>query len=202
MSVTVSGGTKIASRIAELKRKFREAPTVLIGVPKAEGNYEDGTHIATVAAAQEFGANINHPGGTPYGYATEKDASNGRVRFLKKGQGYAVLGETSAHNISIPERSFLRSGVADSEKGIKKIYENMMPKVVDGSMDIDTMQKLVGELCVGNIVSKIESGIGPPNASSTVRKKGSSNTLIDSGTLRQSITYVIAPTGENIEEGL
>ena len=162
MSVKVSGGTKVASRVAELKRKFRDAPTVLVGVPKSAGNYEDGVHTATVAAVQEFGS------------------ADGRV----------------------PERSFLRAGIADSEQGIKKIYENMLSDVIENDTDVSYIQSIVGEFVVGKIVEKISSGIGPANAPSTINKKGSSTPLIDTGHLRQSITYVIAPSGEDIEEGL
>jgi len=162
MSVKVSGGTKIASRVAEMKRKFRDAPTVLVGVPKSAGNYDDGVHTATVAAVQEFGS------------------SDGRI----------------------PERSFLRSGIADSEQGIKKLYDKMMPDVISKDLNIDVIQSLVGEFVVGNIVQKISEGIEPANAPSTIKRKGSSTPLIDTGHLRQSITYVLAPSGEDIEEGL
>jgi len=162
MSVKVSGGTKIASRVAEMKRKFRDAPTVLVGVPKSAGNYEDGVHTATVAAVQEFGS------------------ADGRI----------------------PERSFLRSGIADSEHGIRKLYEKMMPDVISKDLNIDVIQSLVGEFVVGNIVQKISEGIEPANAPSTIKRKGSSTPLIDTGHLRQSITYVLAPSGEDIEEGL
>lgn len=162
MSVKVSGGTKIASRVAELKRKFRDAPTVLIGVPKSAGNYEDGVHTATVAAVNEFGS------------------ADGRI----------------------PERSFLRSGIEDSKPQIIKLYEKMMPDAIDKDLDIRTIQAMIGELVVGNVVQKISEGIGPANAPSTVKAKGSSTPLVNTGHLRQSITYVIAPTGEQIEEGL
>ena len=37
----------------------------------------------------------------------------------------------------------------------------------------------------------ISAGIDPPNAESTIKAKGSSTPLVDDGTLRQSITYVI-----------
>ncbi|WPH64024.1 neck protein [Vibrio phage vB_VpP_1] len=162
MSVTVSGGTKIAERVAELKRKFRDAPTVLVGVPKAAGSYEDGVHTATIAAVNEFGS------------------ADGRV----------------------PERSFLRSGVSDSEPQIKKLYEKMIPEVIDKDLDVDTIQSLVGQLVVGRITERISEGIEPANSPKTVKRKGSSTPLIDTGHLRQSITYVLSEPGEDIQEGL
>ena len=77
-----------------------------------------------------------------------------------------------------------------------------MPDVIEKDLDIRSIQALVGELCVGNIVQKISEGVAPPNAPSTIKSKGSSTPLVDTGAYRQSITYVIAPSGENVEEGL
>ena len=162
MSVTVSGGTKIAERVAELKRRFRDAPTVLVGVPKSAGSYDDGVHTATVASVQEFGS------------------ADGRI----------------------PERSFLRSGISDSEPQIKKLYEKMMPEVIDKDLDVSVIQSMVGELVVGRIVERISEGIDPANAPETIKRKGSSTPLIDTGHLRQSITYVLSQPGEDISEGL
>ena len=73
---------------------------------------------------------------------------------------------------------------------------------VEGKIEIESIQRLVGELCVGSVVEFMEGSPPPPNAPSTIKAKGSSTTTINSGHTRQSITYVIAPTGENIEEGL
>lgn len=162
MSVKISGGNKIAERVAELKRKFRDAPTVMVGVPNSAGSYEDGVHTATVAAIQEYGS------------------ANG----------------------NIPERSFLRSGVTDSEPQVKKLYEKMIPEAIDKDLDIRTIQSLVGELVVGRIVERISEGIDPANSPETIKRKGSSTPLIDTGHLRQSITYVLTNPGEKVEEGL
>lgn len=162
MKVSVSGGRKLNAYIDDLKRRLGKAPSTLVGVPKAAGSYEDGTHIATIAAVQEFGS------------------ANGRV----------------------PERSFLRAGAENSTKHISRIYENMLPDVIDGKLDIDVIQSLIGELTVGNIKELISSGIAPPNALSTIAAKGSSTPLIDTGVLRNSITYVLTDPGEKTEEGL
>lgn len=174
MSVTVSGGNKIAERIAEIKRKFSDAPTVLVGVPKSAGNAKeryvkkDGevverdsdVHTAVVMAALEFGTKTQ------------------------------------------PERAPLRNGINDAIPSIKKLYNLKMPEVISGGIDIETIQRLVGELCVGSIVEFMSSSPPPPNAPSTVKTKGSSTTTINSGHTRQSITYVLSEPGEEISEGL
>lgn len=47
----------------------------------------------------------------------------------------------------------------------------------------------VGLWAQGSIQQRISDGIPPPNAESTIRRKGSSTPLIDTGQLRTSIKY-------------
>jgi len=162
MTVTIKGGRGLSAHIEKIRKQYGEAPTLLVGVPKSAGNYEDGVHTATVAAVQEFGS------------------ADGRI----------------------PERSFLRAGIEDGRDKIIKAYEKVLPQVSDGKMDIETAQSLVGEIAVGHIKERISDGISPPNAQSTIDAKGSSTPLIDTGHLRQSITYVLSDPNEDIEEGL
>ena len=162
MSVTIKGGRKISDYINKMRREFEEAPTVLVGVPKAAGNYEDGVHTATIASVQEYGS------------------ADGRI----------------------PERSFLRAGISDAEGQIKKVYEKFLPEAIDGKTDMNHIQSLVGEVAAGRIVERISEGIDPANAASTVKAKGSSTPLIDTGHLRNSITYELSAKGEDVEEGL
>ena len=44
--------------------------------------------------------------------------------------------------------------------------------------------------------NEIITGDFAPNAPSTIRRKGSSKPLIDTGRMRQSVDYVIKPKGE------
>jgi phage gpG-like protein len=59
------------------------------------------------AAIHQFGGKIKHQGGTAYGYATKKDAENGKIKFLKAGAGFMVLGKTKPHIIEIPARPYI-----------------------------------------------------------------------------------------------
>lgn len=95
---------------------------------------------------------------------------------------------------TIPERSFLRTGVADAEKDIA----NMIKK--NGIEDIDETLQLAGLMAQQSVQEKITEIRTPANTPGTVKAKGSSNPLIDTGILRSSITYVV--TSEPVEEGL
>lgn len=91
---------------------------------------------------------------------------------------------------NIPERSWLRAW-ADLES--EKIRERMA-KVLRFASDQKTTTvgkrelERIGIWAVGQIQKRIAQGIPPENADSTVRAKGSSTPLIDSGQFRQSIT--------------
>jgi phage gpG-like protein len=62
------------------------------------------------AAIHEFGGTIHHPGGTAY-YI---DRSTGLARFVSNSSGAAeYLPRTRPHDIVMPERSFMRTGLAD-----------------------------------------------------------------------------------------
>ncbi|MCM2366644.1 hypothetical protein [Proteus sp. FZP2095] len=165
---------------------------VVVGVPAATNNLREGElSNAMIAAVHEFGATINHPGGTSYGYRTEKDARDGKSRFLRNGQGYMETGKTGAHKIKIPERSFLRSTFNEQKENWSKLIIKGFHHQLANNGDINSVLGSVGGVMMGDVQRKIESGISPANAPSTVRKKKSSKTLMDSGALKSSITYEV-----------
>jgi len=170
-----------------LRRIMDEAKYVDIGIQSDE----DET-LLKIAAANEFGATINHPGGTAYGYKTEDDAKKGKVRFLKKGAGYMVLGETEPHTIEIPERSYIRSTIDENEaKYLDNYAKKLSVQIIDGNIDKYTALTIMGQKIEADIKSKIISLQSPANAPSTIRKKGSNNPLVNTGLLGSSIRYVV-----------
>lgn len=186
----VRGGDNVARRLKEIQEKLTKK-RVLVGLPAGLGNYEDGTPIVVIGAVQEFGAKMNHPGGTSYGYKTEQDAINGKVKFLKKGQGYMELGVTGPHVIDVPERSFLRVPLRQKSKEISKDFRILSARVINDEITVNSMLEQIGFKAVRYCQDAIKAGINPPNAASTIRQKGSAKPLIDSGELVGSITHVI-----------
>src|SRR5690606_28546471 len=55
-TVSITGGDRIVQRIRELRDRLTKQNSVLVGVPKGAGNYEDGTKMAVIAAVQEYGS--------------------------------------------------------------------------------------------------------------------------------------------------
>lgn len=90
---------------------------------------------------------------------------------------------------TIPERSFIRSYYdANRERVIGWILAAARSYVLNGDRKAF---ELVGQKIVGEIQLRIAQGIPPPNAPSTVARKGSSKPLVDTGQLRSSITYKV-----------
>lgn len=92
-------------------------------------------------------------------------------------------------HITIPERSFLRSTFDESEEKIADIATNLISRVIALEMDAQSAMEKIGQFMVGEIQKKMRSVDSPPNHPLTTERKGSSNPLIDTGRLRQSITY-------------
>lgn len=135
---------------------------------------EDDSEILMVAHVNEFGCQIE---------VTDK------MRNYLRAIGLPLKNETT--HINIPERSFIRSGY-DQEKN--KIIDKIGPlleQVIQLQLPVDTFLETLGEYTVGLIQQYLTDIRGPKNHPFTVRQKGSSNPLIDTGRLRQSITYKV-----------
>lgn len=93
--------------------------------------------ISYIAAVHLNGADFIHPGGTDYGYNTKEDAASGRVRFLKKGSGYMVIGTTGPHRIVIPERDFVTASWNKFRDDFWKIViDKIQKRITSASFDV------------------------------------------------------------------
>jgi hypothetical protein len=193
IKTTVTGVQDVMAELRAELEKLTSDHVVTVGIHEDAGNIESNDlTMAGLGAVHEFGAEINHPGGTNYGYASKAAADRNEVRFLKDGAGYAVLGVTQPHKINIPARPWLSPGVDASNLEYVKLIE-------DGIANGDTMDQTlnrVGVVAVASVQRYMTELRTPPNAPSTIKRKGSSNPLIDSGAMRQSVTYKISTTAE------
>lgn len=186
--VTVTNVQQARDAIQKALRELMTDKFVTVGIHEDAGNVEsDDLTMAGLGAVHEFGADINHPGGTSYGYASKAASDRNEVRFLKSGQGYMELGVTSPHVIKIPARPWLNPGVASGNDEYLNIITTTLEK---GGTPEQALNK-VGVVAVGKVQKYMTDLRSPPNAASTIKKKGSSNPLIDNGHLRASVTYKI-----------
>jgi hypothetical protein len=164
---------------------------VAVGLPagKVENKTnDDGTSIIEIGAAHEFGAEIDHPGGTGY------MATGGKATFTRKTFMGPVSGFTAAHKITLPERSFLRAPFTLKKSEINRAIEKACEAVGSGRMDADTALNLIGATARNISVKAFETagyGTWPDITEATKKAKGSSAILIDKGQLRGTITWEV-----------
>ncbi len=100
----------------------------------------------------------------------------------------------------IPARSFLRSTVDENRREYGEALSQAITETVNGKPVRLAFGK-VGEAAVRDVQQKMRNLATPPNAPSTIAKKGSSNPLIDKGRLRQSIDWEVRNHGKVVGEG-
>ena len=90
---------------------------------------------------------------------------------------------------NIPERPFFRQAIAQMEDGIANIIKaGIDPKkgIVDGRL-----ADVIGAYAQGEIQDSITSLKEPPNNPATIARKGSGNPLVDTGFMRDSVTWQV-----------
>ena len=91
--------------------------------------------------------------------------------------------------IKIPERSFLRNGHDENADRIIEQTERAIGQVLIGAMEVDDLIELYGQQMSTAIKTYMRNLSRPANHPFTINQKGSSNPLIDTGGLLESITY-------------
>lgn len=110
-----------------------------------------------------------------------------KMRAFLHHQGLHLKDSTTV--IKIPERSFLRTGHDENADRIIKQTERALGQVIAGKMSIDDMLDLYGEQMATAIKTYMRDLSKPPNHPYTVEQKGSSNPLVDTGALLESIEW-------------
>ena len=147
-----------------LLRKLKKIEREANGIKVGVFSSVSGSDEVIKAAANEFGVPSTHGSG------------------LRAGKG---------HTVSIPERSYLRSTYDDIISRIHKRLMREQKNIISGKLTPTEFWRKTGVYFVSKVRSKIRNGNFEPNAPSTAKSKGSSKPLIDTGRLRQEITYAI-----------
>jgi hypothetical protein len=89
-----------------------------------------------------------------------------------------------------PERpAFRRLGEARHRADFIRLNAANLIRIAEGRMTEEAALGQLGAVAAGKVKQEIADGDFVPNAPSTIAAKGSSKPLIDSGQLRQSITW-------------
>lgn len=171
------------------------------------GALKNGGKLAWLAGVHEYGATIKAKRAKLLTVPIHPDSVGKKAReipdlflftaksgekFLAKGDGdNLIFYYWLTPSVTIPERSFLRAGHDANVKRIIEQTERALGQVVAGKMSVDDMYKLYGQQMATAIKTYMRDLSNPPNSDATVLAKGSSNPLVDTGNLVESIDFKI-----------
>lgn len=89
----------------------------------------------------------------------------------------------------IPERPFFRNAMRANQKRYNQLLKISAKKILSGETTLRAVLTKLGIVAQGNIQEEITKLKSPPNSPVTVERKGSSNPLIDTGEMRQAVTW-------------
>ncbi len=163
---------KITSDVKSVNKAFAQIKAldghrVNIGIPADSKE-------ARIAAVHEWGLAIS---------VTDK------MRNWFRGQGHPLKASTT--QIVIPERSFFRAGMDTEGKRIIKNYSKLIPAVINGKLSADMFLDMLGQEVTTAIKEYAANLSSPANSGFTAERKGSSNPLVDSGSMIGAINYEV-----------
>lgn len=123
-------------------------------------------------------------------YATvgiHEDAGNTEDGAMTQAQNGALQ---NFGNDKIPARPWLIPGV---ESATPDVIDTIASGIEKG-LATDQIMEQVGAIAAGATQQYMTDLREPPNAKSTIEKKGSDNPLIDTGSMRSSVTYKVTST--------
>lgn len=103
----------------------------------------------------------------------------------------AAVNEFGTSDGRIPERPFMRNSLKTNRDVYQRLAAGEAKAIVHGRSDMRSSLTRIGIAAQGHIQKEIASSVPPPNAPSTIERKGSSTTLIDTGEMRQSVTHEV-----------
>jgi len=121
--------------------------------------------------------------------AEAHEDENGEPTDLTVGE----IAEIHEFGLGVPRRSFLAGWADDNGEQIRTVVIRGGQALARGKISsIDQLLEQLGTWAVGSIQARMATSIPPPLEPETIRRKGSSVTLIDTGQLRSSISYEVA----------
>ncbi|KRE07452.1 hypothetical protein ASE63_22395 [Bosea sp. Root381] len=91
----------------------------------------------------------------------------------------------------IPARPFITIAMFKNRREYRAALRKIAKATVENGTPLVAQLPKLGALGAGKIQDQIAANTPPPNAASTVLRKGSSRTLIDTGRMRQSVTWEV-----------
>jgi hypothetical protein len=187
ITVKLTGAERILAKIHAIERKL-EAPTELrVGFFEGAKYPKSNLPVPAVAAINEFGATVKRQAGDVTTYHMTNAAG---TKFLRKGRfvkaSKANLKRVYKHGayvIKIPSRPFFRTMIKLRQKTWAPVLSAQLKRT---QYDVKKSVKLLGLAIETDLKTSIISWMTPPNAASTIRKKGFDKPLIHTSLMVKS----------------
>ena len=121
------------------------------------------------------------------GFPKQTDAASAQYP-----DGTPVLDVAAYNNFGtsrIPRRDFMTEGAKKANEKTRPMAKKAMKKINSGTIDAETLLNQMGAVGAAQIQLAIRNLNSPPNSPITVKMKGSSNPLVDTGLLIQTTTW-------------
>jgi phage gpG-like protein len=103
----------------------------------------------------------------------------------------ASVHEFGVPSQNIPSRPFMAQAFNKNKSKLKKVIRQLVSDIFKGSIKTDGALRKLGVIHQGQVRETITSGSFTPLKTATVRRKGSSKPLQDTGRLKQSIDFEV-----------
>jgi hypothetical protein len=189
------GGQKLMAYLSKLERNLTSAgdnPEVRVGFLE-NAKYPDGKSVAAIAAQNEFGGVIQREAGEVTVY--RKVAASG-THFLRNGRfvkrkdaNFSSTHTHGAYEIRIPPRPFFRNMI---KKHGPEWGGDIAKLLVPNEFNAAKVLGLMGQRIVGQLRQSIVDTNEPPNAPSTIARKGFNKPLVDTGHMLNSADFEVS----------
>lgn len=134
--------------------------------------YESGPVLAVGFPVGTNGVSIKYPDGTP-------------VLMV------AAVNQFGSVSRGIPQRDFMTPGAVKAVDATRPIAEALVPALNAGKTTAADILTKMGPFAAASFQDAVTELRDPPNAQATIDAKGSDNPLIDTGLMRQSLTWAV-----------
>lgn len=107
----------------------------------------------------------------------------------------AAIHEFGAPRANIPERSHIRGTFDAQQQAWQALASKLLKGVIEGRFDGEQALGILGEQAVADMRRFVRAGVPPPLKPETIRRKGSSTPLIDTGRYLQSFGWSLTKKG-------
>jgi len=149
---------------------------------------DSGIPIAAVAFWNEYGNTIEvpeHETKVYHSFNFKTNEYNKGGKFVKKSKAnFESTHLVPAHTINIPSRPFFRTMIANKNGEWPNLFAQYLKT---NNMDVILSLKELGERIRDDLVESINEWQAPPNAPSTIAKKGFNKPLIETSDMKNSV---------------